>query len=127
MDGLLSIMNGTCRWPFNKTIVSENPDTAPTSSTKYVQRTLQSINHHNHPTIKTVHYCREEVSCILCLISVVQYSAECSTVQNIEQYRIYSNAECRVNMCRTECSAILQYYSTVQYLDMAGTPPVDRG
>ena len=37
MDGLLSIMNGTCLWPFINTIVSENPDTAPTS-TKYVQR-----------------------------------------------------------------------------------------
>jgi hypothetical protein len=37
MDGLLSIMNGTCLWPFINTIVSENPDTAPTS-TKYGQR-----------------------------------------------------------------------------------------
>ena len=37
MDGLLSIMNGTCLWPFINTIVSENPDTAPTS-TKYVHR-----------------------------------------------------------------------------------------
>lgn len=38
MDGLLSIMNGTCLWPFINTIVSENPDTAPTSTPKYVQR-----------------------------------------------------------------------------------------